>query len=90
MSEVTERLWVEYEDFCKRDLAEHAVVYLFVTASPSGSVGPAARGGAGRLHGIGEDGRKVLLGLMAGSKEDVETVRAFFQDPQSRCVGRVN
>jgi hypothetical protein len=23
--------------------------------------------------GIGEDGRKVLLGLIAGSKEDVET-----------------
>jgi hypothetical protein len=22
VSEVTERLWAEYEDFCKRDLAE--------------------------------------------------------------------
>jgi len=30
VSEVTERLWAEYEDFCKRDLAEHAIVYLFV------------------------------------------------------------
>jgi putative transposase len=29
--------------------------------------------------GIGEDGRKVLLGLMAGSKEDVETVRRSFR-----------
>ena len=29
VSEVTERLWAEYEDFCKRDLAEHAVVDLF-------------------------------------------------------------
>ena len=30
VSEVTERLWVEYEDFSKRDLAERGVVYLFV------------------------------------------------------------
>ncbi len=34
---------------------------------------PPARGGD---CGIGEDGRKVLLHLMAGSKEDTETVRA--------------
>jgi transposase-like protein len=27
--------------------------------------------------GFGEDGREVLLGLMEGSKEDVEAVRAF-------------
>src|SRR6516164_13572 len=37
--------------------------------------------------GIGEDGRKVLLALMAGSKEDVETVRAFFQDTRARGLG---
>ena len=36
VSEITERLWAEYEDFCKRDLSEHAVVYLFVDESPSG------------------------------------------------------
>jgi putative transposase len=29
---------------------------------------------------IARDGRKVLLHLMAGSRKDVETVRAFFQD----------
>jgi transposase-like protein len=28
VSEITERLWAEYEDFCKRDLSEHAVVYF--------------------------------------------------------------
>ena len=32
-------------------------------------------------------GRKVLLGLMAGSKEDVETLRAFFQDLRARGLG---
>jgi hypothetical protein len=30
--------------------------------------------------GIGEDGRNVLVALMAGSREDIERVRAFFQD----------
>jgi putative transposase len=25
VSEITEKLWAEYEDFCKRDLSEHAI-----------------------------------------------------------------
>jgi putative transposase len=33
------------------------------------------------------DGRKVLLHLMAGSKEDAETVSAFFQDMRARGLG---
>jgi len=33
------------------------------------------------------DGAKVLLHLMAGSKEDAETVSAFFQDMRSRGLG---
>jgi putative transposase len=37
--------------------------------------------------GIGTDGRKVLLALIAGSKEDVDTVRAFFQDLRARGLG---
>ena len=80
VTEVTERLWSEYEAFASRDLSEHQIVYLYVD-------GVAERLRAGRPReavlaawGIGEDGRKVLLHLMAGSKEDTETVRAFFQD----------
>ena len=38
-------------------------------------------------RGIGSDGRKVLLALMAGSKEDTETVRAFFQDMRASGLG---
>jgi transposase-like protein len=37
--------------------------------------------------GIGEDGRKVLLALTAGSKEDVETAPAFFQGLRARGLG---
>ena len=35
-------------------------------------------------RGIGADGRKAL---MAGSQEDTETVRAFFQDMRGRGLG---
>ena len=30
VSEITERLWAEYEDFIKRDLSEYRIVYLYV------------------------------------------------------------
>jgi putative transposase len=30
VSEISERLWAEYEAFSKRDLSEHAIVYLYV------------------------------------------------------------
>ena len=84
VSEITERLWAEYEAFSKRDLSEYRIVYLYVD-------GIAERLRAGQAvmaaWGISEDGRKVLLHLMAGSKEDIETVRAFFQDMRARGLG---
>jgi mutator family transposase len=48
VSEITERLWAEYEAFASRDLSEFEVVYLFVDGRTAASR-PAARGGAGRL-----------------------------------------
>ena len=30
VSEITERLWAEYEAFIKCDLSEHRIVYLYV------------------------------------------------------------
>ncbi len=64
--EITERLWAEYEGFCKRDLSEHAIVYLFVDGIAE-RLRPAQRREAVlAAWGIGEDGRKVLLALMAG------------------------
>ena len=80
VSQVTERLWQEYEAFASRDLSEFAVAYLFVD------------GVAERLHaglpreavlcawGITEDGRKVLLHLAPGTKEDTASCTAFFED----------
>ena len=87
MSEITERLWAEYEAFSKRDLSEHAIVYLFVDGIAERLRPGQQREAVLAAWGIGDDGRKVLLALMAGSKEDVETVRAFFQDLRARGLG---
>jgi transposase-like protein len=84
VSEITERLWAEYEAFASRDLAEFEVVYLFVD------------GIAERLHlgqpreavlaawGILADGKKALLHLAPGTKEDTASCREFFQDMRRR------
>jgi len=84
VSQVTERLWQEYEAFATRDLSEFAIAYLFVD------------GVAERLHaglpreavlcawGITEDGRKVLLHLAPGTKEDTASGTAFFEDLKRR------
>jgi transposase-like protein len=84
VSQITERLWAEYEGFASRDLAEFDVVYLFVD------------GIAERLHlgqpreavlaawGILADGQKALLHLAPGTKEDTASCREFFQDMRRR------
>lgn len=84
VSEITERLWAEYEAFASRDLGEFAVVYLFVD------------GIAERLHlgqpreavlaawGITAEGQKVLLHLTPGTKEDTASCKEFFQDMRRR------
>jgi putative transposase len=87
VSEITERLWAEYESFSKRDLSEHAIVYLYVDGIAERLRPGQRREAVLAAWGIGEDGRKALLALMAGSKEDVETVRAFFQDLRARGLG---
>jgi transposase-like protein len=87
VSEISERLWAEYEAFSKRDLSEHAIVYLYVDGIAERLRPGQPREAVIAAWGIGADGRKVLLHLMAGSKEDTETVRAFFQDMRARGLG---
>ena len=87
VSEITERLWAEYEAFIKRDLSEYRIVYLYVDGIAERLHAGQPREAVIAAWDIGEDGRKVLLNLMAGSKEDTETVRAFFQDMRMRGLG---
>ncbi len=87
VSEMTERLWAEYEAFSKRDLSEHAIAYLYVDGIAERLRPGQKREAVLAPSGIGADGRKVLLALMAGSKEDVETIRAFFEDLRAPGLG---
>jgi transposase-like protein len=87
VSELGERLWADYQDFATRDLGEYDIVYLFIDG-----IAERIRPGQRRepvlaAWGFTAEGRKVLLHLMAGSKEDTETVSAFFQDMRSRGLG---
>jgi transposase-like protein len=76
VSEITERLWEEYEAFTRRDLSEFDIVYLFVDGIAERLRAGCAREPVIAAWGIGRNGQKVLLHLMSGSKEDTETVRA--------------
>jgi transposase-like protein len=87
VSELGEQLWRDYQDFATRDLGAHEIVYLFVDG-----VAERIRPGQRRepvmaAWGFTATGAKVLLHLMAGSKEDAETVSAFFQDMRARGLG---
>jgi len=87
VSELGERLWADYQEFATRDLSEYDIAYLFVDG-----IAERIRPGQRRepvlaAWGFTTEGKKVLLSLMAGSKEDAETVSAFFQDMRSRGLG---
>lgn len=84
VSQLGERLWQDYRAFAKRDLSEYEISYLFVDG-----IAERLRPGAKRepvlaAWGYTVEGRRVLLHLMAGSKEDAETVTAFFEDMKMR------
>jgi len=87
VSEIGEWLWADYQEFSKRDLSEYDIAYLFVDG-----IAERIRSGQRRepvlaAWGFSHSGAKVLLSMMAGSKEDSETVSAFFQDMRSRGLG---
>lgn len=87
VSEIGERLWADYQEFATRDLGEYEISYLFVDG-----IAERIRPGQKRepvlaAWGFTASGAKVLLHLMAGSKEDAETVSAFFQDMRGRGLG---
>ena len=87
VSEITERLWTEYEGFSRRDLSEHRIVYLFVDGIAERLRPGQSREAVLAAWGIGEERAQGAAGVDGGSKEDTETVRAFFQDMRARGLG---
>lgn len=85
VSEVTERLWVEYEAFCARDLSRFAIEYLFL----DGLYEALRRHGRAKegilcAWAILADGRKVLLHVALGNRESAEAWREFLRDLVAR------
>ena len=87
VSELGEQLWRDYQDFAKRDLSGHEIVYLFVDGIAERIRPGQRREPVMAAWGFTATGGRVLLHLMAGSKEDAETVTAFFQDMRARGLG---
>ena len=89
VSEIGARLWADYQEFASRDLSEYDITYLFVDG-----IAERLRPGQRRepvlaAWGHTSSGAKVLLHLMAGSKEDAETVTAFEAAVTSETVAGV-
>jgi transposase-like protein len=86
VSQVTERLWQEYEAFATRDLSGSPSPTCLWMAWPNGCTLHAGlpREAVLCAWGITEDGRKVLLHLAPGTKEDTASSTAFFEDLKRR------
>ena len=83
-SELTERLWADYQAFAGCDLDEFKVVYLFVDGIAEKLHLGQPREAVLAAWGITETGHKVLLGLAPGTKEDTASCREFLRDLKSR------
>jgi transposase-like protein len=84
VSEVTEALWNEYEEFATRDLSEVKPLYLFLDG-----IAEKLRPGAKReavlcAWAITWEGQKVLMHLAPGTKESTDCCEDFLQDLRRR------
>jgi transposase-like protein len=84
VSEVTEALWQEYEEFATRDLSDVRPLYLFLDG-----IAEKLRPGAKReavlcAWAITWEGQKVLVHLAPGTKESTECCQDFLQDLKRR------
>jgi len=84
VSELTERLWTEYEAFVTRDLSEYELLYFYLDGLAERLRPGQPREAVLCAWGIVSSGEKVLLGLSPGTKEDTESCRAFIQDLRRR------
>jgi transposase-like protein len=79
VSEITDRLWEDYQGFISRDLSEIAVEYLFVDAIFESLRRHGAKEALLVAWCIASDGRKYLLHLAVGNKESQACWTEFFR-----------
>lgn len=81
---VAEKLWEQYEAFATRDLSAYEIDYLFLDGVAERLNPGQRRDAVLAAWGIDHDGRKHLLHLSPGTKEDTESCVAFIQDMKRR------
>jgi len=87
VSEITEALWREYEEFVTRDLSDVKPLYLFLDGIAE-RLRPGAKSEAILCAwAITEQGRKVLVHLAPGTKESTDCCRDFLEDLKRRGLG---
>lgn len=84
VSEVTERLWAEYEAFATRDLADVRPLYLFLDGVAERLRPGQTREAVLSAWGVTWEGRQVLIHLAPGSKESTECCREFLEEMRRR------
>src|SRR5689334_4792625 len=84
VSEITDRLWQDYQAFIARDLSELEVEYLFVDAIFESLRRHGAKEALLVAWCIASDGRKHLLHLAVGNKESQSCWTEFFRSLLSR------
>ena len=84
VSEITDRLWEDYQAFIARDLSEISVEYLFVDAVFESLRRHGAKEAVLVGWCIASDGRKHLLHLAVGNKESQTCWTEFFRSMLGR------
>lgn len=87
VSEITEALWQEYEEFATRDLSDISPLYLFLDGIAE-RLRPGAKSEAILCAwAVTWSGRKVLVQLAPGTKESTDCCRQFLEDLRRRGLG---
>ena len=84
VSELTETLWAEYEDFATRDLSEIQPLYLFLDGLAERLRPGAKREAVLAAWAITWDGKKVLIAVTPGTKESTDCCKDFLADLKRR------
>jgi putative transposase len=84
VSEITDRLWEHYQAFCRRDLSEFDICYLFLDSIYESLRRYGAKEGILAAWAITTDGRKVLLHVAVGNKESEACWTEFLRNMVSR------
>jgi len=85
VSQLNEKLWEEYQTFCKADLSDYDLVYIFADAVyESLRLHKSRKEGILVIWGILSSGTKVLLNMTLGNKESCDDWLQAFRDLKKR------